>query len=164
MLVAMPSTPTVSRSSQFRRLRSGDSVLKNSWMPSMKYFCPDCHATFNVRASLMRHRALRECERKEQPAKQDTTKMIARKRIALSSSRHQSQLLMPGNVSMLRKPVKRRGHYVCPDCEKTYTFSTSLWRHRHYECGVDPRFCCTECDAKFAQKSNLTRHMKARHL
>ena len=53
--------------------------------------------------------------------------------------------------------------HVCGKCKRSYTFLTSLWRHQRYECGVEPKFSCPVCRAKFAQKSNLDRHVRTRH-
>ena len=58
-----------------------------------------------------------------------------------------------------RKPKE----HVCGKCKRSYTFLTSLWRHQRYECGVEPRFICPVCRTKFAQKSNLDRHVRTRH-
>lgn len=56
-----------------------------------------------------------------------------------------------------------RREHVCERCHKSYGFFSSLWRHRTYECGVEPRFACHVCSLRFAQKGTLQRHMRSRH-
>ncbi|OXU25908.1 hypothetical protein TSAR_011813 [Trichomalopsis sarcophagae] len=166
----MVSLPSTSRDVHLqRRLRSSESVLKSNWSPR-KYLCPDCSKTFNIRATLVRHR-IYECDGSEQqddaknsssnnqpskPVVKRDSKKTARKKVSKSSN--QSQMALGGN-----KAKSIAGKHVCENCKKTYTFLTSLWRHRNYECGVEPRFNCPICRARFAQKSNLDRHVRSKH-
>lgn len=66
------------------------------------------------------------------------------------------------NVDQPPQPKKKKKH-TCKRCGRIYAFYTSLWRHLHYECGMEPKFTCESCPLRFAQKSNLERHMKNMH-
>lgn len=71
------------------------------------------------------------------------------------------------NVQILKSSSeeadRNQKEHICGKCKRSYTFLTSLWRHQRYECGVEPRFICPVCRTKFAQKSNLDRHVRTRH-
>ncbi|XP_053594289.1 zinc finger protein 480-like [Microplitis demolitor] len=49
--------------------------------------------------------------------------------------------------------------FICPRCGKTYKSAGSLSRHRHYECGIEPKEKCNLCGKKFPHKFKLTRHL-----
>ncbi|OXU32146.1 hypothetical protein TSAR_012275 [Trichomalopsis sarcophagae] len=135
-----------------RRLRSSESSSQlrssNTTMGiPRRYLCADCGRMFGNRASLMRHRVY-ECEGCQQQPPQ----------------RQQQQAEQSiSSVKRVSVPTRSKRKHVCSKCNKSYAFFTSLWRHQNYECGVEPRFGCTVCRAKFAQKSNLDRHIRARH-
>ncbi|CAG5097825.1 Similar to lola: Longitudinals lacking protein [Cotesia congregata] len=61
------------------------------------------------------------------------------------------------------QPPKKKKKHTCKRCGRIYAFYTSLWRHLHYECGMEPKFSCEACPLRFAQKSNLERHFKNMH-
>jgi len=47
----------------------------------------------------------------------------------------------------------------CPICGRCYTHPNSFHRHRNYECpGVEPRFPCLNCGARFRRKQYLRDH------
>lgn len=48
--------------------------------------------------------------------------------------------------------------YDCERCGRSYKVYRSLWRHRKYECGVQPQFVCP--DANCNHRSKLKMHMK----
>lgn len=77
--------------------------------------------------------------------------------------RHKSYECDGQQVEQGISKLKNKNKHVCPKCNRSYVFFTSLWRHQHYECGVEPRFICVICRKKFAQKSNLDRHVRSRH-
>lgn len=49
--------------------------------------------------------------------------------------------------------------FLCPRCHKSYSTRGTLTRHLSYECGVEPKFCCTVCLRKFTHKFNLQAHL-----
>ncbi|XP_074112540.1 PR domain zinc finger protein 5-like isoform X2 [Cotesia typhae] len=49
--------------------------------------------------------------------------------------------------------------FICPRCGKSYKSAGSLSRHRHYECGIEPKEKCNLCGKKFPHRFKLTRHM-----
>lgn len=116
-------------------LTSGSSYeyMKSSNWNSRKYLCSDCGRTFTLKASLMRHKEF-EC----------------------------NERLLKNNVELGDDQDPKKKH-VCNTCKRSYAFFTSLWRHQRYECGVEKKFACPVCRAKFAQKSNLDRHVRTRH-
>ncbi|XP_067204366.1 longitudinals lacking protein, isoforms A/B/D/L isoform X4 [Linepithema humile] len=132
--------PSSSRIAMYsRRLRSMTTTEgnKSSGSGPRKYLCSDCGRTFALKASLLRHKAL-ECNKGRQPYER------------------QSQ-----ETNYERK--KTRKNHVCSRCNRVYVFFTSLWRHQKYECGVEPKFTCPICKCRFAQKSNLDRHVRLKH-
>lgn len=166
------SVPTTN----YRRLRSsegGTSLLKSSnnspWIPR-KYLCADCGRIFGIRASLMRHRAY-ECVNNQPQSHSEATSQptITIKRERPANRDRQSGTTRPSMSNARDRPSmptmsKSKRKHNCAKCHKSYAFFTSLWRHQNYECGIEPRFNCTVCTAKFAQKSNLDRHVRARHM
>lgn len=141
----VPTLPSTSRDLFSRRLRSttqsAEAILGEGCrrIGSKKYLCLDCRSTFALKASLVRHQYL-ECTKTPPPPKRR------------SEPRSSSEAKHGGSKK-----------HDCANCGRTYAFYTSLWRHQHYECGMEPKFDCTICQIKFAQKSNLDRHMRNRH-
>lgn len=125
-----------------------DKKHKNS--NSRRYACADCGQIFSISASLIRHR-IYECgippPDEDEEGEEEEVEEIE---ISLSPDK-------------IGRPTKGKRKHVCEKCHKSYTFFTSLWRHQHYECEVERRFSCNLCDAKFAQKGNLDRHVRAKH-
>ncbi|XP_034938661.1 longitudinals lacking protein isoform X16 [Chelonus insularis] len=55
--------------------------------------------------------------------------------------------------------------FVCPNmCGSSFSHSYSLTRHLRYECGQKPRFKCPYCELHFKRTSNVTQHIRARHV
>ncbi|XP_011639997.1 longitudinals lacking protein, isoforms N/O/W/X/Y isoform X5 [Pogonomyrmex barbatus] len=136
----IPTLPSTSRIAMYsRRLRSMSSNedVKIGGTGPRKYLCNDCNRTFALKASLLRHKAF-ECNRGRQPYE-----------------RHPQD-----DYDRSRKSKKK---HVCIRCNRVYAFFTSLWRHQKYECGVEPKFVCPICKGRFAQKSNLDRHVRSKH-
>lgn len=138
----IPTLPSTSRIAMYtRRLRSmssnEDGMIGCGTGPR-KYLCNDCSRTFALKASLLRHKAF-ECNKGRQPYER------------------QSQ----DEYDRSRKSKKKQ--HICSRCNRVYAFFTSLWRHQKYECGVEPKFVCPICKGRFAQKSNLDRHVRSKH-
>ena len=145
----VPTLPSTSKNFYTRRLRSttlsaeaimGFDASGRRRIGSKKYLCVDCGSTFALKASLTRHQFL-ECT-KTPPAP------IIKRRSE------------PNRTGESKRSSKK---HECATCGRSYAFYTSLWRHQNYECGMEPKFPCDICCIKFAQKSNLDRHMRNRH-
>lgn len=52
--------------------------------------------------------------------------------------------------------------YVC-ECGKTYPHKGSLYNHRTYHCGQQPRFACPYCAHRTWQRGNLKKHVVNKH-
>lgn len=127
-----------------RRLRSMSSNEIGKFSGgsgSRKYACNDCNRTFALKASLLRHKTLYECNRGRQPYERQS----------------------PHEEERSHNERKSKKEHVCFRCKRVYAFFTSLWRHQKYECGVEPKFVCSICKNRFAQKSNLERHVRSKH-
>ncbi|KAF7388411.1 hypothetical protein HZH68_012353 [Vespula germanica] len=164
----VPTLPSTSRVVMYTRcLRSmtltDDHERTRIW-GSRKYICNDCQKTFALKASLVRHKMF-ECNNKGQRDRQSTSQK--QNLLQSSSNGHSSATTISATSSSTSKTIttniieRRRStsRHACPKCNRSYAFFTSLWRHQHYECGVEPQFICPICKAKFAQKSNLDRHI-----
>ncbi|EZA51243.1 Zinc finger and SCAN domain-containing protein [Ooceraea biroi] len=90
---------------------------------------------FALKASLLRHKTLYECNRGRQPYERQS----------------------PYEDERSQNEKKSKKEHMCFRCKRVYAFFTSLWRHQKYECGVEPKFACSICKSRFAQKSNLER-------
>ncbi|XP_031774301.1 longitudinals lacking protein, isoforms N/O/W/X/Y isoform X11 [Apis florea] len=134
-----PTSRIVTRHLRSMTFKDDQGKIGNRCGPR-KYLCTDCNRNFALMASLKRHRTF-ECNRR---------------------------LLVPERSSNARESAdqekrRRKKKHVCPDCNRVYAVFTSLWRHRNYECGVEPRFTCPICKFRFSQKSNLDRHVRTKH-
>ncbi|CAD6201811.1 GSCOCG00002787001-RA-CDS [Cotesia congregata] len=57
------------------------------------------------------------------------------------------------------KPIiEDKKGYICPKCGKCYKVMRSLSRHKHHECGIEPRHICAICGRKFPHKFKLVKH------
>ncbi|XP_029161824.1 longitudinals lacking protein, isoforms J/P/Q/S/Z isoform X5 [Nylanderia fulva] len=134
----IPTLPSTSRIAMYtRRLRSMTTESGGCGTGPRKYLCGDCSRTFALKASLLRHKAF-ECNKGRQPYERQPQDDYERSR-------------------------KTKKKHMCVRCNRAYTFFTSLWRHQKYECGVEPKFICPICKGRFAQKSNLDRHVRSKH-
>lgn len=134
----IPTLPSTSRIAMYtRRLRSMTTESSGCGSGPRKYLCNDCSRTFALKASLLRHKAF-ECNKGRQPYERQSQEDYEKSR-------------------------KTKKKHVCVRCSRVYTFFTSLWRHQKYECGVEPKFVCPICKGRFAQKSNLDRHVRSKH-
>lgn len=150
-----------------------------------KYLCTDCGSTFALQASLARHQSM-ECTRElvktvKSPKAQMKIKTVNILRPApkLSTMVPSVRVILPHPMLIPITQIKpdpdaidgaaaesareKKKKHTCKKCGKVYAFYTSLWRHLHYECGMEPQFTCEICNLRFAQKSNLERHMRNMH-
>lgn len=71
------------------------------------------------------------------------------------------------NLVGLEKPKKKwnriKGHFVCPNCSRSYIRKDSLQRHLTYECGKEPQFQCPFCPQKCKRKAHQIRHIRRQH-
>lgn len=143
-----------------RRLRSmserDDDSKGKTWAPR-KYFCMDCGSAFSFKASLVRHRFF-ECDRKPNT----TEKHNEKPKLEVHDIECELSIEKMEFEEEDSEKGQRKKH-ICPKCNRAYSFFTSLWRHQNYECGVEPKFTCPVCFARFAQKGNLDRHVRSRH-
>lgn len=51
----------------------------------------------------------------------------------------------------------------CERCGRAYATTSSLNRHRRYECGQPPQFACPVCQLKFKHKHNMRTHVRVHH-
>ncbi|XP_015178592.1 PREDICTED: zinc finger protein interacting with ribonucleoprotein K-like [Polistes dominula] len=173
----VPTLPTSSRVAMYttRCLRSmtmtDDHERTTGVWGSRKYICNDCQTTFTLKASLVRHKTF-ECNNKQQNYhRQGTTnnqKVIISNQSCTTtltgvSIKTTTIATAPSMADILVGKKRSTSRHVCSKCHKSYAFFTSLWRHQNYECGIEPQFNCPICAAKFAQKSNLDRHVKHKH-
>lgn len=61
------------------------------------------------------------------------------------------------NNSEIYDPVTKK--FACLACGRQYIHRASLWKHKKYECGLEPQYICVYCDYKSATKGNLKRHV-----
>ncbi|CAD6201855.1 GSCOCG00002816001-RA-CDS [Cotesia congregata] len=54
--------------------------------------------------------------------------------------------------------------YPCRNCNKVYSYHSSLARHLKHECGVDPKFHCPLCSYRTKHRSSLNTHLNNRHI
>ncbi|XP_014607758.1 PREDICTED: zinc finger protein Xfin-like [Polistes canadensis] len=187
----LPSTSRVAMYTRcLRSMTMTDDHERTGLWGSRKYICNDCQRTFALKASLVRHKMF-ECNNKQQNNRHGTTNNqktntnnpnskttlaagVSTNSITMSSSSSSSSssslsnktTIIPTTNSMASIIVERKrstSRHICPNCRKSYAFFTSLWRHQHYECGIEPQFSCPICKSKFAQKSNLDRHVRTKH-
>ncbi|CAG9818621.1 unnamed protein product [Phaedon cochleariae] len=53
--------------------------------------------------------------------------------------------------------------FICGDCGRSYKVRSSLFNHRKWECGKEPRFKCPYCTYKAKQKVHMIRHLRKTH-
>ncbi|KAK2584897.1 hypothetical protein KPH14_002493 [Odynerus spinipes] len=101
-----------------------------------------------------------ECNNKQQDRQSSGQKNATQSGSSGSINSAASSHKSTSGIIERRRSTKR---HACPKCNRSYAFFTSLWRHQHYECGIEPQFICPICKVKFAQKSNLDRHVRTKH-
>ncbi|XP_034938646.1 protein tramtrack, beta isoform isoform X3 [Chelonus insularis] len=175
--------PSTSKEFNTRRLRSttfgDDSYLMRNRvrrLGSRKYLCMNCGSTFALKASLTRHQSL-ECERNNLIGKkpQVTKSLMKSDRNSVPKLKSTTNFvpILPKITNVFSaealssshssRPDAKKKKFVCKQCGRCYAFYTSLWRHLNYECGKEPQFNCDFCPVRFAQKSNLERHIRNMH-
>lgn len=53
--------------------------------------------------------------------------------------------------------------FMCNKCTKSYRLKHSLTRHIKYECGMQPKYPCMECNRRFKHNYDLKMHIKSQH-
>lgn len=53
--------------------------------------------------------------------------------------------------------------HVCDSCGNAYKHAQSLWKHRRFECGKEPAFCCPYCPHRTKRPAHLRRHVLGMH-
>jgi len=84
----------------------------------------------------------------------------------ISEQQHRQQLQQQQQFPQRQQTFPQQplqGH-VCKDCGKTYKQRNALWRHFKYECGKNPRFQCPYCRYRTKQRSNMSSHIKHKHV
>eukprot|EP00035_Acanthoeca_spectabilis_P009267 m.165117 g.165117 ORF g.165117 m.165117 type:complete len:440 (+) comp14666_c0_seq5:1335-2654(+) len=86
----------------------------------------------------------------------DTTRMIS------PISEHKSDGPAPastvtGGAKRGRKRSAVKHEYICEVCDRTFSHSSNLTRHKRVHTGVKP-YKCTHCDRAFANSSNRNTH------
>lgn len=54
-------------------------------------------------------------------------------------------------------------YYSCQKCGHKYKYKRGLISHQNYECGVPPRFYCSDCQKSFKQPISYKLHMMKVH-
>lgn len=68
---------------------------------------------------------------------------------------------MSGGIYHIADPLCR---FFCPnECGRSYKRKSGLTQHLNYECGIEPKFKCTMCGQKCAQKSTMKSHIRKVH-
>ncbi|XP_018310304.1 longitudinals lacking protein, isoforms N/O/W/X/Y isoform X10 [Mycetomoellerius zeteki] len=86
------------------------------------------------------------------------------KKISEQQHRQQQQQQQQFSQRQQSFPQQPMQGHVCKDCGKTYKQRNALWRHFKYECGKSPRFQCPYCRYRTKQRSNMSSHIKHKHV
>lgn len=65
--------------------------------------------------------------------------------------------------SKARNGVPRIRPFRC-ECGRSYGSLCSLQGHKRWECGKEPSFNCPYCSYMAKQKSNVTKHIRTKHV
>nr|XP_012225959.1 PREDICTED: zinc finger protein 17-like [Linepithema humile] len=122
--------------------------------------CPYCSAKMKQRGHVYRH--IRQCHRG-----------LLKLRTNLSKSSEPENTVFP--IMLPKKepevapvapvaPFSRiRVEYRCDRCGKIYKYRYTLLRHKHNECGQEPKFQCPYCPLKTKQRGHVYRHIRRCH-
>ena len=64
----------------------------------------------------------------------------------------------------LKSKNKVQKKYQCEKCKRSYVHQSSLYTHKRYACGVEPKFACNFCGHKTRQKIHILNHVASNHL
>ncbi|EGI66536.1 Longitudinals lacking protein, isoforms A/B/D/L [Acromyrmex echinatior] len=130
--------------------------------------CPNCGRSYKYRSGLRGHIA--DCLSEKEKLEADFRQRQEQRRQREQQQQVQQRLeqFTEKDVRVLYKFWKSykqplQGH-VCKDCGKIYKQRNALWRHFKYECGKSPRFQCPYCRYRTKQRSNMSSHIKHKHV
>lgn len=74
-------------------------------------------------------------------------------------------ILLSGNVLFQFVDTNKKSPmaFTCSACGKQYKWQSGLSRHKHVECGKEPKFACHLCKYKTKHKTSLVCHLGLKH-
>ncbi|KAF2892503.1 hypothetical protein ILUMI_13667 [Ignelater luminosus] len=122
------------------------------------FYCSSCYVGYKYKHNLNRHRKY-ECGKTGQFQCTICKKKYKQQYYLKIHMRTHSQCLKH-NAYVLDE----NGRHVCLKCGLSYKNKGHLTRHLKYECGVEPKFHCTQCFRRYKHKSDLRKHFRNAHV
>lgn len=123
---------------------------------TISYNCPLCDEQFNELADFNGHTKMHNTPTAEEPPETNVTEMVDR---TPSAGANVKKPRAPVSVRWQEKDNKIR-NFKCTECSRSFTLASTLQLHsRRTHLGIKP-YECTVCGWKFAQSSDLTKHMR----
>ncbi|XP_033231801.1 zinc finger protein 701-like [Belonocnema kinseyi] len=139
---------------EMHQSKTKQKIFESNVESEKKYKCEKCARTYGQKKDLNRHRKF-ECDVIPQFRCNFCGKLF--KRIGTMSSHvdrvhHKTYL-----------HTSKPGH-TCDQCSRSYRSLGGLYQHKRLDHGANkPQFICYFCGHKTNQKSNLSKHITARH-